>query len=137
MCLSIVLPIPSLFKTQPGRYEFHLTSFTENLAKLEAVCALRTQYGHPDVHIVVTVSPVPVEDTISTMDSIVTNTRAKSLLRAVVHERAAGHANVDYFPSYAAMKYSCLQLCEHQARSHKIALHRPRQAVPKSDRTCG
>src|SRR6266581_3912214 len=33
-------PIPSLFKTQPDRYEFHLSSFAQNWANLEAIHAL-------------------------------------------------------------------------------------------------
>ena len=41
-------PIPSLFKTQPERYEFHLTDFGENLNNPEAITALLSRYGHPD-----------------------------------------------------------------------------------------
>lgn len=93
-------PIPSLLETEPDRYEFHLTGFAENLANLEAIHTLLTHYGHPDVHIVVTVSPVPLMNTFSSMDIVVANTWAKSLLRAVAQEWAAAHANVDYFPSY-------------------------------------
>jgi len=93
-------PIPSLFKTEPDRYEFHLTGFAENMANLEAIYALLTHYGHPDVHIVVTVSPVPLMNTFSTMDIVVANTWAKSLLRAVAQEWATAHPNIDYFPSY-------------------------------------
>jgi hypothetical protein len=93
-------PIPSLFETQPDRYEFHLTGFAENWANLEAIYALLSQYGHPDVRIVVTVSPVPLMNTFSTMNIVVANTWAKSLLRAVAQEWAAAHTNVDYFPSY-------------------------------------
>jgi hypothetical protein len=99
-------PIPSLFKTQPGRYEFHLTSFAENWANLEAIYALITQYGHSDVRIVVTVSPVPLMNTFSTMDIVVANTWAKSLLRAVAQEWATAHPNVDYFPSYEIVQSS-------------------------------
>jgi len=39
-------------------------------------------------------------NTFSTMDIVVANTWAKSLLRAVAQEWAAAHSNVDYFPSY-------------------------------------
>jgi hypothetical protein len=99
-------PIPSLFKTEPGRYEFHLTGFAQNLANLEAIHALLTEYGHPDFHIVVTVSPVPLMNTFSTMDIVVANTWAKSLLRAVAQEWASSHANVDYFPSYEIVQSS-------------------------------
>ena len=99
-------PIPSLFRTQPDRYEFHLTDFDENLRNLEAIYALLSRYGHPDFHIVVTVSPVPLMNTFSTMDIVVANTWAKSLLRAVAHEWAGGHGNVDYFPSYEIVQNS-------------------------------
>src|SRR5437773_2212445 len=99
-------PIPSLFKTEPDRYEFQLSSFGENWANLEAIHALLSQYGHPDVHIIVTVSPVPLMNTFSTMDIVVANTWAKSLLRAVAQEWAAAHSNVDYFPSYEIVQNS-------------------------------
>jgi hypothetical protein len=99
-------PIPSLFKTQPDRYEFHLTNFAKNLANLEAIYALLSRCGHPDFHIVVTVSPVPLMNTFSTMDIVVANTWAKSLLRAVAQDWAGAHPNVDYFPSYEIVQNS-------------------------------
>jgi hypothetical protein len=99
-------PIPSLFKTQPGRYELHLTDFADNLNNLEAIYALLSRHGHPDFHIVVTVSPVPLMNTFSTMDIVVANTWAKSLLRAVAQEWASAHPNVDYFPSYEIVQNS-------------------------------
>jgi len=97
---------PPLPKPQPNRYEFHLTSFAENWANLEALHALLSQYGHPDVHILVTVSPVPLMNTFSSMDIVVANTWAKSLLRAVAQEWATAHKNVDYFPSYEIVQNS-------------------------------
>jgi hypothetical protein len=93
-------PIPSLFKTEPDRYEFHLTTFAQNWTNLEAIYELLARYGHPEFQIIVTVSPVPLMNTFSTMDIVVANTWAKSLLRAVALEWAATHSNVDYFPSY-------------------------------------
>jgi hypothetical protein len=99
-------PIPSLFKTEPDRYEFHLSGFADNLANLEAIHELLTRYGHPDVHIVVTVSPIPLMNTFSTMDIVVANAWAKSLLRAVAQEWATSHSNVDYFPSYEIIQSS-------------------------------
>jgi hypothetical protein len=97
---------PPLSNPQPSRYEFRLTTFAENWANLEAIYALLSQYGHPDVHIVVTVSPVPLMNTFSSMDIVVANTWAKSLLRTVAQEWAAGHRNVDYFPSYEIVQNS-------------------------------
>lgn len=99
-------PIPSLVKTEPDRYEFRLSSFAENWANLEMVHRLLITYGHPDVRIIVTVSPVPLMNTFSTMDIVVANSWAKSLLRAVSHEWAAVHSNVDYFPSYEIVQNS-------------------------------
>ena len=99
-------PIPSLIKTEPDRYEFQLSSFAENWANLEMIHRLLTTYGHPDVHIIVTVSPVPLMNTFSTMDIVVANSWAKSLLRAVSQEWAAVHPNVDYFPSYEVVQNS-------------------------------
>lgn len=99
-------PPPPLLKAQLERYEFRLTSFAENWANLEAIYALLSRYGHPDFRIVVTVSPVPLMTTFSTMDVVVANTYAKSLLRAVAQEWAAAHDNVDYFPSYEIVQSS-------------------------------
>jgi hypothetical protein len=45
-------------------------------------------------------------NTFSTMDIVVANTWAKSLLRAVAQEWAAAHSNVDYFPSYEIVQNS-------------------------------
>ena len=99
-------PIPSLFKTDPGRYQFQLSSFASNWANLERIHALLSRFGHPDVHIIVTVSPVPLMNTFSTMDIVVANSWAKALLRAVAQEWAAAHQNVDYFPSYEIVQNS-------------------------------
>jgi len=97
---------PSLFNPEPDRYEFRLTSFAENWDNLEAIYALLSRYGHPDFHIVVTVSPVPLMNTFSTMDIVVANTWSKSLLRAVAQEWANAHPNVDYFPSHEIVQNS-------------------------------
>lgn len=99
-------PIPSLIKTERGRYEFQLSSFAQNWANLEMIHRLLMTYGHPNVRIIVTVSPVPLMNTFSTMDIVVSNSWAKSLLRAVSQEWAAAHSNVDYFPSYEIVQNS-------------------------------
>ena len=99
-------PARSVLKTQPKRYEFHLTSFAQNWANLEAIHALLTRYCHPEVRIVITVSPVPLMATFSKMDVVVANTYGKSLLRAIAQEWAAAHVNVDYFPSYEIVQNS-------------------------------
>ena len=99
-------PISSLLKSQPDRYQFQLSSFAQNWANLEMIHKLLTTYGHPDVHVIITVSPVPLMNTFSTMDIVVANSWAKSLLRAVSQEWSAAHSNVDYFPSYEIVQNS-------------------------------
>jgi hypothetical protein len=99
-------PVRALVLGQPRRYEFHVASFTQNWANLEAIHALLSQYGHPELRIVVTVSPVPLQTTFSKMDVVVANTYSKSLLRTVAQQWAATHDNVDYFPSYEIVQNS-------------------------------
>ena len=99
-------PIRSVLKPNPNRYEFHLTSFVENWDSLESIHALLTRYGHPDLRIVISVSPVPLMATFSKMDVVVANSYGKSLLRTLAQEWAAAHQNVDYFPSYEIVQNS-------------------------------
>lgn len=99
-------PARPVLKTQRSRYELHLTSFAQNWANLEAIHTLLSRYGHPDVHIIVTVSPVALMATLSSMDVVVANTYGKSLLRTLAQEWAAAHDNVAYFPSYEIVQNS-------------------------------
>jgi hypothetical protein len=93
-------PIPDALCSHADRYEFQISDFGQNLTNLEQVHALLSQFGHPDFHVVVTVSPVPLMATFSTQDVVIANTHSKSMLRAVAQEWAAAHENVHYFPSY-------------------------------------
>ena len=77
-----------------------------NSESLEDIHALLTRFGHPDLRILITVSPVPLMATFSKMDVVVANSYGKSLLRAVAQEWAAAHQNVDYFPSYEIVQNS-------------------------------
>ncbi len=98
--------IPEMVRRYPDRYELHVTNCAENLLNLDRIHALLRQFGHPDVQIVVTVSPVPLMATFSPEDVVVANTYSKSLLRAVAQEWAARHKNVHYFPSYEIVQNS-------------------------------
>ncbi len=93
-------PPPEAMSRYPGRYEFRVSNFSENLANLEQIHALLARFGHPDAQIVVTVSPVPLMATFTQQDIVVANTFSKSLLRTAAQEWAAAHPNVNYFPSY-------------------------------------
>lgn len=98
--------IPDMVFRYPDRYEFQVTNCAENLLYLERIHALLSQFGHSDVQIVVTVSPVPLMATFSPEDVVIANTYSKSLLRAVAQEWAAKHKNVHYFPSYEIVQNS-------------------------------
>jgi GSCFA family len=99
-------PIPEALRSHPDRYEFHVTNFAQNLSNLERIHALLSRFGHADVQIVVTVSPVPLMATFSGEDVVVANTYSKSMLRTVAQEWAAAHENVHYFPSYEIVQNS-------------------------------
>src|SRR5438477_4134515 len=98
--------IPDMLRSYPDRYELHLTNFVENLSNLERLHGLLSQFGHEDVQIVVTVSPVPLQATFSGEDVVIANTYSKSVLRTVAQEWAAAHKNVHYFPSYEIVQNS-------------------------------
>lgn len=90
----------------PKRYEFASTNYLQNMDNLERLHELLTAHGHPDVHIIVTTSPVPLMATFTNQDVVVANTYSKSTLRAVAQDWAASHDNVQYFPSYEVVMNS-------------------------------
>ncbi|MEO5753704.1 MAG: GSCFA domain-containing protein [Chthoniobacterales bacterium] len=93
-------PPPEAISRYPGRYEFQVSSFSENMRNLEQVHEILSRFGHPDFQVIVTVSPVPLMATFTEQDVVVANTFSKSLLRTVAQEWATAHPNVHYFPSY-------------------------------------
>jgi len=99
-------PFFNLLNLYPNRYEVHVTDFAQNLANLERIHELLSRFGHPDVQIVVTVSPVPLMATFSEEDIVLANAYSKSLLRAVAQHWSAAHDNVHYFPSYEIVQNS-------------------------------
>jgi hypothetical protein len=110
--------IPDMHSLYPDRYELHVTNFADNLSNLEAIHALLKEFGHHDVRIIVTVSPVPLMATFSAEDVVVANTYSKSLLRAVAQEWAAKYENVHYFPSYEIVQNSDPRLTWEEDRRH-------------------
>ncbi|MGE5207954.1 MAG: GSCFA domain-containing protein [Alphaproteobacteria bacterium] len=118
--------IPSMHSSYPDRYELHVTNFVENLSNLERIHGLLNQFGHQDVQIVVTVSPVPLQATFSGDDVVVANSYSKCLLRAVAQEWAAAHKNVHYFPSYEIVQNSDRNLTWEEDMRHvkgKVVRH--------------
>jgi hypothetical protein len=110
--------IPDILSLYPDRYELHITNFADNLSNLEGVHTLLKEFGHRDVQIIVTVSPVPLLATFSNEDVVIANTYSKSLLRSVAQEWAIKHENVHYFPSYEIVQNSDPRLTWEADRRH-------------------
>jgi len=104
-------PTPAMRHRYPDRYTCHVTTYEQNMQNLEELYALLQGYGHPDVHIIVTVSPVPLMATFTERDVVLANTYSKSVLRAVAEEWAVRHNNIDYFPSYEIVMNSSRERC--------------------------
>jgi hypothetical protein len=84
----------------PDRFRFHVLSYDQVRSALAELHDLLGVYGHPELEIVVSTSPVPLEATFTGQDVVTANTHSKSLLRLAAAEWSATHANVHYFPSY-------------------------------------
>lgn len=93
-------PHAGMLRREPDRYRFRVLDYEENLQNLEQTHALLRRHGHPDVQIVVTVSPIPLLATWTEHDVVTANTLSKATLRAVAGAFVASHDNVHYFPSY-------------------------------------
>ncbi len=90
----------------PRRFEFRLLDPEEVLAELERVLALLAARGHPDLRVLITVSPVAMNTTFTGGEVLVANTYMKSAQRAAVEAFVRRHDNVDYFPSYESVTLS-------------------------------
>lgn len=92
-------PTPVL-RRDPERFSLDLLAYEEILDALTAIHALVKQHGHPQVRMLVTVSPVPMKATFTGLDAIQANTYSKAVQRAAVEAFVRAHDDVDYFPSY-------------------------------------
>lgn len=63
-------------------------------------------HGKPNLRMIITVSPVPLNRTFTNQDVIVANTTSKSTLRSAAHAFCEATERVDYFPSFEAAMYS-------------------------------
>lgn len=90
--------------TMGGRFDadqHHFVNYRSAAIRtaLDESLALLTRLN-PEIHLLLTVSPVPLTATASGQHVLVATTRSKSVLRAVAGEMAEDEARVDYFPSY-------------------------------------
>ncbi|HET7176831.1 MAG TPA: GSCFA domain-containing protein [Gammaproteobacteria bacterium] len=93
-------PIKEMHDLHPKRYEFVRSSYLQNMDNMEKLHELLTAHAHPDLHIIVTTSPVPMVATYTGKDVVVANNYSKATLCAVAQDWAEAHDNTQYFPSY-------------------------------------
>ena len=79
--------------------------YPEITLQLEAALKL-LQEINPSIHVLLTVSPIPLTATAENQHVLVSSTYSKSTLRAIGGDFAHNHANVDYFPSYEVIASS-------------------------------
>ncbi len=93
------MPPQAFADRNPGRFEFRQIDVADSISLLEEPLEALTAAG-PKV--LLTISPVPLQTTLTANDCVVANEFSKSVLR-VTAEHLASHAMIDYFP---AMKSS-------------------------------
>jgi thioredoxin-like negative regulator of GroEL len=99
-------PRPASLRKEPDRFRLHVLSFEEAQDYLERALLLLRKHGHPDLRVLLTVSPVPLAATHRDEDVIVANCYSKSVLRAVAETATLKHDFVSYYPSYESVAYS-------------------------------
>jgi tetratricopeptide (TPR) repeat protein len=87
-------------KQEPDRFRLEVLSHADILTALDELYGLLRIHGHPEMKLLVTVSPVPLRATFSGQDALIANTYSKATLRSAVGEFIRDRPDIDYFPSY-------------------------------------
>jgi len=81
------------------KYKFHNYTVQETVKNMnESIQFIRSK--NPNVKIIITVSPVPLNATAIDQHVLVSTTYSKAVLRVAAEEVCNSHRNVEYFPSY-------------------------------------
>lgn len=99
-------PPKAAILAEPDRFFLDVYGYEEIVADLEAIHALLQSHGHPDVHMLITVSPVPLRMTFRALDAMTANSYSKAVQRAALDCFVCAHDNVDYFPSFEPITLS-------------------------------
>ena len=103
-------PLPSILTANPDRFSLHVLDFEECYSHLRSAFDIMFKHGRPDLHVVLTVSPVPLMSTHRPIDVITANSYSKSLLRTVAEHIVERDSRVTYFPSYESVTLSDRQV---------------------------
>jgi len=82
-----------------SRYEFLRPGYDDLVAEMHKIVALCCKVA-PQAKLVMTVSPVPLQTTMTPDDVVCSSTYSKSILRVVAEEMRQTYSHVDYFPSF-------------------------------------
>lgn len=93
-------PPLGIVKSQPSRFEFRVSGFEEVYRDVTRMIDLINRSGSGEKHIILTVSPVPLDTTFSGQDVLLANSYSKSVLRAVAGVISQESDTIDYFPAY-------------------------------------
>jgi hypothetical protein len=105
----------------PALFRRRRLSLEENLAELERLLAVYRAHK-PDLQVIVSVSPVPLNKTFTTDHVVVANSLSKAVLRVVAEEFVARHPGVvHYLPSYEAVLYGTREPWEEDMRHVSVA----------------
>src|SRR5262249_53158642 len=88
-------PPPAVVRRHPGRFSLHLLSYEDILGSLERIHDLLRVHGHPDLKMLVTVSPVPFKATFTGEDAIAANGYSKAVQRAACRAFVEDRTGVD------------------------------------------
>lgn len=99
-------PPNAAIRETPDRFSLDVLDYDDIASSLERIHAILRRFGHPDVKVLITVSPVPFKATFSGGDALVANSYSKAVQRAACQAFVARHDNVDYFPSYEIVTLS-------------------------------
>jgi hypothetical protein len=87
----------------PDRFELHVLDCAETIGQLDGALRLIEEMGHPEVRVLLTVSPVPMSKTFRDGDVMVANSYSKAVLRAATEEIVAKFKFAEYFPSFESV----------------------------------
>ena len=112
-------PSPRLPAAYPNRFQVRMVDYDTNLSALLSVVEMLEEIKQSGpFEIILTVSPVPLNQTFFDQDIVVANSEAKAILRAAASEARRRSERVSYFPSFEIVMNSDPALAWHTDGMH-------------------